>query len=413
MITMTTIHDLAFLVAPVDPATFTRDYWEQKPLVIRRRDHAHYQDLLSLADVDRLLTTTSIRSPSVRVLKDGNEIPLTDLNGYGRISVIEALYEQYRGGATIALNFLQERSSALMELCQALASDFSASVQVNVYLTPPDEKGLSTHYDTHDVFVLQVEGVKHWRLYKDPIRLPLAGQPYREGEAEPWEFLEEFDLHPGDAIYIPRGFGHEAVALDATSLHMTVGVQPVTWAAVLLEAVEEVIRRHHRFRQSLPLGFVTDERTRATAERHLIALVNDVGRELCPAWTIDNAVELALQGMRPPLEGHLLDLHTVNTLTMETHLRRRAGVDARLSTDDDKVCLHYQGKLIRFPSFIERDLKFVITHDDEFTAAHLPGDLDDSSRLTLLRRLTTEGFLTICSNHRTDWRVPVIESTRL
>jgi ribosomal protein L16 Arg81 hydroxylase len=41
---------------------------------------------------------------------------------------------------------------------------------------------------------------------------------------EPAELLAEFDLRPGDAIYIPRGYVHDAVATDSTSLHLTVGM---------------------------------------------------------------------------------------------------------------------------------------------------------------------------------------------
>ena len=47
--------DLARLIHPVDPATFEREYWEQKPLVVARNDPRYYHDLLSLADVDRIL----------------------------------------------------------------------------------------------------------------------------------------------------------------------------------------------------------------------------------------------------------------------------------------------------------------------------------------------------------------------
>jgi ribosomal protein L16 Arg81 hydroxylase len=393
---MNRTHDLARLIAPVNPETFKRDYWERKPLVIQRQDREYYQDLLSLAAVDRLLTSSSIRAPGVRVLHDGNEVPISNLNGHGRPSVIEALFEQYRRGATIALNSLHERPSELMELCQCLASEFSANVQVNVYLTPPTEQGLATHYDTHDVFVLQVEGVKHWRLYRDQIRLPLAGQPHRKDEAEPWEQLEEFDLHPGDAIYIPRGFGHDAVALGATSLHMTVGIVPVTWATVLIEAVEYAVKRQPEFRKSLPLGFANDPQKRAAAEDLLLELVDEFRRDLRPAPIIDNAAEIALQSIRPPLEGHLLDLNRSSAVDVETRLLRRTGIGVTLSAADDKVCLRFHGKVIRFPSIVEPDLKFVTAHDGEFTAAQLPGDLDDASRLTLLRHLITEGLVTIC-----------------
>jgi hypothetical protein len=325
---MSDFYDLARLIDPVDPETFKQDYWEQKPLVISRQDRDYYRDLLSLADIDRLLWTSGIRSPSVRVLRDGREVAVND----------------------------------------------------------------------HDVFVLQAEGVKHWRLYRESMRLPLAGQPYRKEEAEPAELCAEFDLHPGDAIYIPRGFGHDAVALHSTSLHMTVGIQPVTWALVLLEALEDVIKRNPRFRESLPIGFAIDERTRAVAERCLLELVDDFRHDVRPASTIDNATELALQGIKPFLEGHLLDLEAAPSVRTDTRLRRRPEVNWRLRVDDDTVCLRFHGKLIRMPSLVERDLKFITTHTGEFSAADLPGDLDDASRVTLARRLITEGFLTICRN---------------
>jgi hypothetical protein len=285
-----------------------------------------------------------------------------------------------------------------MELCQFLSSEFSASVQVNVYLTPPNEQGLATHYDTHDVFVLQVEGVKRWRLYRDQIPLPLAGQPHRKDEADPWELLEELKLHAGDAIYIPRGFGHDAVALGATSLHMTVGIVPVTWATVLIEAVEDAVKCHPDFRKSLPLGFANDAQKRAAAEDLLMELVDKFRRNLRPAPIIDNAAEIALQSMRPALEGHLLDLNRSQAVDVGTRLLRRPGIDVTLSAADDKVCLRFHGKVIRLPSVVEQDLKFVTAHECEFTAAHLPGDLDDASRLTLVRHLITEGLVTICSN---------------
>jgi ribosomal protein L16 Arg81 hydroxylase len=394
---MNTTHDLARLIAPVDPETFKRDYWERRPLVIRRQDREYYQDLLSLAKLDHLLTSSSIRAPAVRVLHDGKEVAISTLNGHGRPFVTEALFEQYRRGATIALNFLHERSRELMELCQSLACEFSANVQVNTYLTPPNEQGLATHYDTHDVFVLQVEGVKHWRLYNDQTPLPLAGQPYCKDEAQPWELLEEFDLHPGDAIYLPRGFGHDAVALGATSLHMTVGIVPVTWATVLIEAVEDAVQRNPRFRTSLPLGFANNPDKRAAAQDLLLELVGEFGRELRPAAVIDNAAEIALQSIRPSLEGHLLDLSGSQAVHVGTRLSRRTAIDVVLGVADGRACLRFHGKEMRFPAAVEQDLKFVTAHEGEFTAAQLPGNLDDPSRLTLLRRLIIEGLVTICT----------------
>lgn len=387
--------DLGRLIYPIDPETFKREYWEKKPLVITRQDQHYYRSLLSLADVDRILSTSSIRPPDFRVLREGKEIPLNDLVGPGRRHETEALYEKYRDGCTIVIQFLHQRFAPLMRLCQSLAAEFSASFQVNVYLTPANEKGLNTHYDTHDVFVLQAEGVKHWRLFQESIHLPLMGQPHRQQGMSSENLLAEFDLHPGDAIYIPRGYDHDAVAVDSTSLHLTVGVQPITWAFVLLDAMETIIEQDPRFRESLPLGFASDKRKQEMAEGHLLKLLDILRQQIKPTSIISNAVEVALQGRQPFLEGHLLDLEARSQVSLETRVRRRPEILWRLSVEDEKTCLYFHGKIVRMPSFVQSDLQF-ITEVDEFKALDLPGDLDEVGRLMLIRRLLAEGFLTVC-----------------
>jgi hypothetical protein len=53
-------------------------------------------------------------------------------------------------------------------------------------------------------------------------------------------------------IPLPRGFMHDATATDRSSLHLTVGIHSVTWASVVLGAVQGVVEREASFRESLP-----------------------------------------------------------------------------------------------------------------------------------------------------------------
>jgi ribosomal protein L16 Arg81 hydroxylase len=385
--------DLARLINPIDPGVFRRNYWEKQPLVVRRQNADYYRELLTLADVDRVLTSSSIIPSQFRVLREGRSIPIATSAAQG--PTLEGLYRRYREGCTIVLQFLHERSRPLMRLCRSLASEFSAGFQTNVYLTPANEKGLGVHYDTHDVFVLQVEGVKHWQLFEGLIALPLPGQPYRQGGEESAELLAEFDLHPGDTIYIPRGYVHNAIAADSTSLHLTVGVQPITWAYVLLSAMESLIQSDPRYRESLPPGFATDEPAKTLAMGHFDRLLASMSERVEPAEVIANAVETALQRMQPTLEGHLLDLQGHHMITAETVLRRRPDIVWRLRTEDKVAYLRFHGKEVRIPAVAEPDLRF-ITQADEFSAVDLPGDLDEAGRMVLIRRLVREGFLTSC-----------------
>ncbi len=389
--------DFKYLIDPVAAETFGRVYWEKQPLIIRRTDPDYYRGLLSLESVDSILSASSLRPPQIRVLNEGKETPLKQLraNRLGSPAVqLESLYEEYRKGSTIVLQFLHERWKPLTELCRSLAAELSAYFQINAYLTPANEKGLNTHYDAHDVFVLQAEGSKHWRLYRGPIQLPLPGQTYNP-QMEPGELVEELDLRPGDLIYIPRGFMHDAVAVDSASLHLTVGVIPVTWAAVVLQAAESVIEEDARFRESLPLGFAANAELKVLAKNRLAELLALLHKRIEPVSFIETAAEKALLGRQPLLDGHLLDLEAAKRLNVETKVWRRLKLQWRLTMAENDVVLHFHGKMVQVPAQAESTLRF-ITEAEQFSAADLPGDLDDAGKLVLLQRLIREGFLTLC-----------------
>jgi ribosomal protein L16 Arg81 hydroxylase len=66
---------ISWLLAPIQPEKFFRDYWEKQPLVIERDAPAYYQSLLTLHDVDRILASSSIRPPEISLAKNGKNVP--------------------------------------------------------------------------------------------------------------------------------------------------------------------------------------------------------------------------------------------------------------------------------------------------------------------------------------------------
>ena len=65
-------------------------------------------------------------------------------------------------------------------------------------------------------------------------------------------------LRPGDALYLPRGYLHSAVAQGEVSIHLTVGVHPLT-AYDLARELIAAAAADRELRRSLPLGLdVTD-----------------------------------------------------------------------------------------------------------------------------------------------------------
>jgi len=391
------IFDLKRLIHPIDPQTFIRDYWEKRPLLVRRRDRDYYRPLLSLADVDGLLSNSSIHPPEIRVVRGGEEVRLgsPEAGGMiGRARMLESLYWEYRRGATIVLQFLHERWQPLAQLCQTLTTAFSASFQTNAYLTPAKERAIGTHYDTHDVFVLQTEGSKHWRIYEsDQSRLPLEGQPYRE-ETKPGRLMKEFDLRAGDVAYIPRGWMHDAVSQGAASLHLTVGVTTITWASVILRTVESAIERDTSFRESLPPGFARNSALRTATEARLTELFARLVRQVDAGTVIDDAVQQAEGLEHAVLGGHLLDLEALSRVSLHTKVSRRPDLRSTLVVKGKHASLSFHSKTLQMPSYTGRDLRFIVAAGT-FTAADLPGGLDGKGRLVLVRELIREGFLTI------------------
>jgi ribosomal protein L16 Arg81 hydroxylase len=392
------LFSLADLIAPVSVEEFKDEYWDNKHLLVKRDEPAHFAELLTLADMDHLLATSKVRSTDLRLVSDGNERPLSDLvtpEAGNSANAVEELYKQYRAGATINLLFLQEQWEPLGRLCQVLATELSALCHANVYLTPAGERGLTPHYDMHDVFVAQVYGSKHWRLWRggdDIPRLPLRSQPSRR-DHDLGEVMAEFDLRPGDLLYMPRGTFHQAVANETASLHLTIGVQPVVWADVIRRAVDKVVEQDDRYHEALPMGFARDDGLRESAAEHALSLLGVLHDSLRPTEIVADGTRRALLARKPSLAGHLLDLERLPGLDLDTKVSRREDVVWELRAGESGIDLEFHGKGVHFPSHVGDELRYV-AEADHFTGRQIPGALDDPGRLVLLRTLMKEGFLT-------------------
>ena len=65
-----------------------------------------------------------------------------------------------------------------------LRTELGHPVQINAYITPPQNQGFAPHYDVHDVFVLQVAGRKQWTIHAPVVTDPLDNQPWDKRKAE-------------------------------------------------------------------------------------------------------------------------------------------------------------------------------------------------------------------------------------
>jgi mannose-6-phosphate isomerase-like protein (cupin superfamily) len=361
---------------------------------VHRSRPDYFRELLTLDDVDRVLTTLDRRYPDVVIKHAGRDIGAGDYTTDGSTLDVGKLYELFEQGGTLTLAFLDTVLPSLERFCREVEIELSMPLQANVYLTPPNEQGANVHYDTHDVFVLQVSGSKQWTIYDAPLPLPLSGQAFDPDVHHPGAPTHEFELGPGDAVYIPRGWLHQARTTSSTSLHITAGVLRYTWADLLLELVSRVALEEPAFRKALPAGFAQARFDRAGARETLSELLLELRARADADAMLDHFSERLIADCPPMLRGQLRQLEALKGLTLESVLGARPGIVHRLRRGDETLTVEIHGRRITFPGHTSETVEFALTHS-RYRLRELPGRLDEAGRLVLGRRLIREGLVWI------------------
>ena len=382
-----------WLMEPMAPATFFAEYYEKAPLLIEGKQPAKWETLLSIDVVDQFLATTTPCRPDVFLVDaardlDPDDYAFADSSPPGRIDLPRA-YQLFDEGATISISQLHERIAPLADVCRALEKTFSAHFQTNIYLSPPNAQGFKTHYDSHDVFVLQVSGSKVWTLYDAQIALPLRGQAFDPDVHTPGAPTCEITLRAGDLFYCPRGLFHSARSTDETSLHITLGLIGKTWADVMLEAVSAACLESPALRANLPVGYANAGFDAAAAEPIFREMLDKIAREAYVAPILERLAEDFVTSRRPALGGGLAQRDV--ELSLESWIAPRPDLLYLLRETDDEVMVLFGASEIRFPRFV-RGAIVAVLEGDEFQVRELP-HLDDEGKLVLVRRLLKEGML--------------------
>ncbi len=387
---------------------FAREYWSARPLLRTAAELPvdGFTDLLDSAAVDELISRRGLRTPFLRMAKEGGLLPPARYTrGGGTGATItdqvadDKVLQLIADGATLVLQALHRTWPPLVQFGSALAAELGHPVQINAYITPPQNQGFAAHYDTHDVFVLQVAGRKHWRIHEPVLADPLVDQPWekhrdavaRRAEEPP---LIDTELSPGDALYLPRGYLHSAVARGELSIHLTVGIHPITRAA-LIDQLLTAAKDDPRLRGSLPAAVdLSDPATLAPQLRNTLAALTDLlhtgGDELTARVASGLGATLAA-ATRPEPIAPLAHAHLLAALTPHTPLRLRAGLRHTLSSNGAGVQLRVLDKTVSMPPTVETAVKLVLA-GEPFTPEQLPG-LDAEEQLVLARQLVREAVV--------------------
>ena len=134
----------------VDAAEFAERYWDSSALLSPAdtlpRD---FTDLLDEAAVDELVTCRGLRTPFLRVAKNGSTLSNRAFTAPGGVGATiddqvsdDKLVRLFADGSTMVLQALHRVWPPIIDFCRDLAAELGHPVQANAYVTPPAESGV-------------------------------------------------------------------------------------------------------------------------------------------------------------------------------------------------------------------------------------------------------------------------------
>jgi ribosomal protein L16 Arg81 hydroxylase len=397
------IHNLASLLHPISLDTFFSTYWEKSFLLAQHGDDRYFEGLLTNEDLEDVISSSDARYPAIMLAKDGVFFPpqayCEDVKmgqvTFSGVPSLKKLSAEYGKGATIVLTSLDRSWRPLSDLCMRLEEQLDHGIKTNVYITAGQTLGFPPHYDTHDILLLQIAGKKLWRIYEPTIKLPDVSQPCEPKSFSPGPRLMDIELHAGDLLYLPRGYGHAATTSESHSAHITVGIHVYTWAGALKELDPSWVRVEE-FRKSLPPGFASRVELRPAMKEQLKRMVP--GR--FSDGTIDRVLDSTVRNvnqLRRRMRGRFrADAIVISAKSLlKTPPEDRYHL-SRLIDDLNNTAgltLDFNGSKYSFPAQLEVVLNAMCGRAS-FRLQELPGGLNSDAIVDLASYLQSIGFLT-------------------
>ena len=255
---------LTDLLAPIAPAQFFAEYYDRQPLHITG-GAAKFAQVLSWRQINRLLDMSHVWTDhSLKLVLDGTPIPAaqycaratTRENAQGLQPETAKVQEWVKRGASVVMNDVDSLTPGLAAVSDALESAGLGKAQANVYISWQSHKAFPAHYDTHEVWAVQVEGEKYWNVWEGRADYPIGhavfrGQTQDQHERAKGRLRAKVLLKPGDLLYLPRGWYHDALAEAPSSVHVAYGVHAPLGMDVMTILAERVLY-DAEFRKPLP-----------------------------------------------------------------------------------------------------------------------------------------------------------------
>ncbi len=373
------------LLGGLSAETFLRDYWQQRPLLVRGAlpqlpANLSAESLAGLACEDEVVS---------RLVQERHRRGPWQVS-YGPFSP-KGFQKLPKTHWTVLVNDCEKHLPELRALIEPFRFIPDWRIDDLQISYAADQGSVGAHYDDYNVFLLQLDGRREWRFGHTPLTdlSCIDGLELR--------LLQHFSpdqtvlVEPGDLLYLPPRIGHHGIA-QGPCMTASVGFRAPALREILQAWSEELI---HRTPETLryadpplhPQIHPGEISAAAVAHFHrLIQTLSTLDAEAFGDWLGRYLTEpkFDLDPTEPELEPRAL---------IETnHALRRSGF-ARVSflERENELCLFSNGQAYKVPGLLLDDIRYLTTHSD-----FKPRDLPHAERAdlrSLLADLVKAGVL--------------------
>jgi lysine-specific demethylase/histidyl-hydroxylase NO66 len=392
---------LDLLLSPVGQEEFFRDHWERRHFYVKRNDAERFAMLFSPSDLPQVIAA-AVQAMRHQPL---NDVPIIEMiaraeepRAVAASPTVAGVYAAFESGSTVRLNQLHQYWPPMLSYVRRLEREIGFIVSVSAYCAPADGRGAGAHFDEHDTAVVQIAGLKRWRIGPGPT-LPLETVPLlpfetreemRRHRVPPPPFtrrdnLEEIILSPGDFLYLPRGYIHDVRAIGTFTVHLTFGIQQITWIDFIGALAAAAGLRDPRLRRSIPVRHhrTQPEAMQAAADEALNAFVESASAPETFDWIAGQFDRVSAA------DSSFYWVEAVAELTPETRIELAPAVSLVYEENGDEVALVAGATRLLGPPSYAGAFRFVAS-SSSLAALEIPGTLSPGEQLAIARRLVRE-----------------------
>ncbi|HDP88441.1 MAG TPA: cupin domain-containing protein [Thioalkalivibrio sp.] len=196
------------LLGGLSAEAFLRDYWQQRPLLVRQA----IPGFASPLSPDELAGLSCEEGVSARIIREHGETGPWQVS-YGPFaeSVFATLPETHW---TLLVSDVEKHVPELLNVIEPFRFLPDWRIDDLMISYAPEGGSVGPHIDDYDVFLLQAHGHRRWQVGGAPLHEERYLPDLELRILEHFDAAEDWVMAPGDMLYLPPRYAHHGVATD-------------------------------------------------------------------------------------------------------------------------------------------------------------------------------------------------------